>query len=156
VITSLLLNCYIHTKQTILIYVTRKTHFNAAHRLHNPDKTEQWNEEVYGKCNHANWHGHNYVLEVTVAGEPDPETGYVVDLGTLKKVIEDRVVSKCDHKNLNLDVDFLKDIIPTSENLVRAFFQELKNDVEKISSNGSKLHSVRLYETERNVAEYRP
>ncbi|MFU8861006.1 MAG: 6-pyruvoyl trahydropterin synthase family protein [Cyclonatronaceae bacterium] len=139
-----------------MIYVTRKTHFNAAHRLHNPDKTEQWNEEVYGKCNHANWHGHNYVLEVTVAGEPDPETGYVVDLGTLKKVIEDRVISKCDHKNLNLDVDFLKDIIPTSENLVRAFFLELKNDVEKISSDGSKLHSVRLYETERNVAEYRP
>jgi 6-pyruvoyltetrahydropterin/6-carboxytetrahydropterin synthase len=112
--------------------------------------------ETFGNCNHPNWHGHNYVLEVTVAGEPDPDTGYVVDLGKLKMVIENRVISKCDHRNLNLDVDFLKDVIPTSENLVRAFYLELKEDVEKIASHGSKLHSVRLYETERNVAEYRP
>jgi 6-pyruvoyltetrahydropterin/6-carboxytetrahydropterin synthase len=111
---------------------------------------------MYGKCNHPNWHGHNYVLEVTVAGEPDPETGFVVDLGKLKHIIEERIISRCDHRNLNLDVGFLLGIIPTTENLARAFYLELKEDVEKISADGSKLFAVRLYETERNVAEYRP
>jgi 6-pyruvoyltetrahydropterin/6-carboxytetrahydropterin synthase len=118
--------------------------------------SEEWNESVYGKCNHPNWHGHNYVLEVTVAGEPDPQTGFVVDLGRLSQVIDERIVTRCDHRNLNLDVDFLQGVIPTTENLAKAFFMELQEFVEKISSDGSKLISVRLYETERNVAEYRP
>lgn len=139
-----------------MIYVTRKSHFNAAHRLHNPTKPDEWNEEVYGKCNNPNWHGHNYVLEVTVAGEADPETGYVIDLGDLKGIIQKRILDKCDHKNLNLEVPFLEGVIPTSENLVKAFFQELEDDIDAKSYGSSKLHSVKLFETERNIAEYCP
>jgi 6-pyruvoyltetrahydropterin/6-carboxytetrahydropterin synthase len=139
-----------------LIYVTRKTHFNAAHRLQNPDKSDEWNADTYGKCNYPNWHGHNYVLEVTVAGEPDPETGYVIDLGDLKSIIGERILEPCDHRNLNMDVPFLDGIIPTSENLVKVFFEQLKADVEAAASEGSKLWSVKLFETERNVAEYCP
>ncbi len=137
-----------------MIYVTRKEHFTAAHRLHNPAKSPEWNQATFGPCNHPNWHGHNYVIEVTVAGEPDPDTGYVVDLGKLKQVIQDRILSECDHKNLNLDVDFLKGVIPSTENLARSFFFELRDDVAAICWNGA-LHSVRLLETERNIAEYR-
>ena len=132
------------------VYVTRKVHFNAAHRLHNPARSEEWNRKVFGKCNNPNWHGHNYVLEVTVAGEPDPETGYVVDLGVLRRIIEERIVSKCDHANLNLDVDFLQGILPSTENFVVAIWNELA----PILPSG-RLHVVRLYETERNMAEYR-
>ena len=139
-----------------MIYVTRKSHFNAAHRLHNPGKSDDWNKEMFGKCNNPNWHGHNYVLEVTVAGEPDPETGYVIDLGDLKRIIQKNILDKCDHKNLNLEVPFLEGIIPTSENLVKAFFQELEDDIYEEAYGSSELHSVKLFETERNIAEYRP
>lgn len=130
-------------------------HFNAAHRLHNPEKSDEWNQKTYGLCNSPNWHGHNYVLEVTVAGEPDKDTGYLIDLGKLKKIINDKIISRCDHKNLNIDVDFLEGVIPTSENLVKAFFFELKDEVELACNNDGELYSVKLYETERNVAEYR-
>jgi 6-pyruvoyltetrahydropterin/6-carboxytetrahydropterin synthase len=139
-----------------LIYVTRKEHFNASHRLHNPDKPDEWNRQTFGKCNNPNWHGHNYVIEVTVAGEPDPETGYVIDLAKLKSIIREKILDKCDHKNLNLEVPFLEGIIPSSENLCKAFFMELENDVNQASSNKSKLYSVKLFETERNIAEYCP
>ncbi|MEX2641485.1 MAG: 6-carboxytetrahydropterin synthase [Balneolales bacterium] len=138
-----------------MIHVTRIEKFNAAHRLHNPNKSDEWNLNVFGECNHSNWHGHNYTLEVTVSGEPDPETGYIIDLGDLKKVIRDRIVAKCDHKNLNLDVDFLRNIIPSTENLVYAFFNELKNDIAAVCTNGGQLSAVRLYETDKNYAEYR-
>ena len=111
-----------------MVFVKRKAHFNAAHRLHNPDKSDEWNREMYGKCNHPNWHGHNYVIEVTVAGDPDPETGYVIDLSTLKQIIEEQIIEKCDHKNLNLDVDFLDGIMPSTENLVKAFYHQLKEN----------------------------
>jgi len=139
-----------------VVYVTRKAHFNASHRLHNPDKSEEWNQKTFGKCNNPNWHGHNYVIEVTVAGEADPETGYVIDLGKLKAIIKDRVLDPCDHKNLNVEVPFLEGIIPTSENLVKAFFDQLKSDVDSAAFGQSKLYSVKLYETERNIAEYCP
>lgn len=139
-----------------MIFVTRKAHFNAAHRLHNPGKSDDWNADTYGKCNYPNWHGHNYVLEVTVAGYPDPDTGYVIDLGSLKSIIKRKVLDPCDHRNLNLDVPFLKGIIPTSENLVKAFFEQLQNDVEAASASGAKLYAVKLFETERNIAEYCP
>jgi 6-pyruvoyltetrahydropterin/6-carboxytetrahydropterin synthase len=139
-----------------LIFVTRKAHFNASHRLHNPDKPDEWNRTVYGKCNNPNWHGHNYVIEVTVAGVPDPETGYVIDLGKLKSIIHDKILAPCDHKNLNLEVPFLDGVIPTTENLVKAFFNELNEDVSRAASGSSKLYSVKLYETERNIAEYCP
>jgi len=111
---------------------------------------------VFGKCNNPNWHGHNYVMEVTVAGEPDPETGYVIDLGELKRIIQRNILDKCDHKNLNLEVPFLKGVIPTSENLVKAFFQELEDDINAKAYGSSKLYSVKLFETERNIAEYCP
>ena len=139
-----------------MVFVTRKTHFNAAHRLVNPNKSYQWNQETYGKCNFPNWHGHNYVLEVTLAGVPDTDTGYVIDLGRLKKIIEQYILEPCDHRNLNMDVPFLSNIIPTSENLVQAFYDQLKKPVEAEASKGSVLYSVKLYETERNSAEYCP
>lgn len=139
-----------------MVFVTRKTHFNAAHRLHNPAKSDEWNTKTFGKCNHPNWHGHNYVIEVTVAGPLDKETGFVIDLGNLKKIIKDKITDICDHKNLNLDVSFLQGIIPTSENLVEAFYKELKEEVESATSSGGVLYSVKLFETERNIAEYCP
>jgi len=139
-----------------LIYVTRKAHFNASHRLHNPGKPDDWNRRVFGKCNNPNWHGHNYVIEVTVAGEPDEETGYVIDLGKLKAIIKEKIIDSCDHKNLNLEVPFLKGIIPSTENLCRAFFYQIEEPVNNIASKGAKLYSVKLYETERNMAEYCP
>lgn len=133
-----------------IVHVTRKAHFNAAHRLHNPAKSDQWNRDTFGKCNSPNWHGHNYTLEVTVSGTPHPDTGYVIDLGVLSDIIEDRIVQHCDHANLNLDVDFLTGIMPTSENLVIAFWSRIEGHLPS-----GTLHSIRLYETERNVAEYR-
>jgi len=138
-----------------LIYVTRKSHFNAAHRLHNPAKSDQWNAQTFGKCNYPNWHGHNYVLEVTVVGEPDPDSGYLIDLGTLQQIVDQHIIEPCDHRNLNMDVPFLNGVIPSSENLVKAFYMELKEPVEKACAIGGKLFSVKLYETERNIAEYR-
>ena len=96
------------------------------------------------------------MIEVTVAGKPDPETGYVIDLGVLKGIIEERIIDKCDHKNLNEQVDFLRGVIPTSENLVVSFFEQLREPVENAASSGSRLVSVKLFETERNIAEYRP
>lgn len=139
-----------------MVFVKRKAHFNAAHRLHNPDKSDKWNQRVYGKCNHPNWHGHNYVIEVVVAGEPDPDTGYVIDLGRLKKIIDEEIVEKCDHNNLNLDVDFLDGILPSTENLAKAFYHQMKEPIENACVDGGKLYSVILHETERNSAEYCP
>lgn len=139
-----------------MVFVKRKAHFNAAHRLHNPDKPDEWNRQMYGKCNYEHWHGHNYLIEVVVAGLPDPETGYIIDLSGLKKIIHDRIVEKCDHKNLNLDVDFLDGILPSTENLVKAFYEQLKNPIEDACVEGGILYSVHLHETERNSAEYCP
>jgi 6-pyruvoyltetrahydropterin/6-carboxytetrahydropterin synthase len=132
------------------VYVTRKVHFNAAHRLHNPDKSDAWNREVFGKCNSPNYHGHNYVLKVTVAGEPDPDTGYVIDLGDLKRILHERIIDKVDHKNLNLEVDFMEGTLPSTENFVVAIWNELDGSLPS-----GRLHCLQLYETERNMAEYR-
>lgn len=134
----------------MLVYVTRRAHFNAAHRMHNPNWDDAKNAEVFGPCNNANWHGHNYELEVTAVGEPDPETGYVIDLSRLRDIIEERVVSKVDHKNLNLDVDFMRGVMPSSENFVAAIWRELEPHVAP-----ARLHAIRLYETPRNFVEYR-
>jgi 6-pyruvoyltetrahydropterin/6-carboxytetrahydropterin synthase len=131
------------------VYVTRKVHFNAAHRLHNPEKSDAWNEATFGPCNNPNWHGHNYELEVTVAGEPDPETGYVVDLGALKDVLHERVVDRVDHKNLNLEVDFMDAVLPSTENFAIAIWEQLEGALP-----AGRLHCVRLYETPRNYVEY--
>ncbi len=139
-----------------MIFITRKAHFNAAHRLHNPAKSDEWNRKRFGKCNLPNWHGHNYIIEVTVAGEPDPETGFVIDLSDLKEILHQEILEPCDHRNLNLDVDFLEGIIPTTENLVQAFFERLRPVVEEACYGDGKLYKVKLFETERNIAEYCP
>ena len=131
------------------MYVTRQVHFNAAHRLINPDFGERWNEKKFGPCSNPHWHGHNYVLEATVCGAPDPVTGYVIDLSELKRILKKAVADPCDHRNLNEDVAFLKGINPTTENLVVAFWRRIAPRIKS-----GKLHSVRLYETPRNFAEY--
>ena len=139
-----------------MVFVTRKSHFNAAHRLHNPQRSDEWNEQTFGKCNHENWHGHNYVIKVTVAGEPDDVTGYVIDLSILKSIIESYVVDKCDHKNLNLDVDFLEGVMPTTENLVKFFFEQLEDPIAEATDGRAFLYEVKVHETERNSAKYCP
>ena len=131
------------------VYITRQVHFNAAHRLHNPAKSQQWNEEHYGLCTNPHWHGHNYVLEVTLRGKPDPETGYIMDLSQLKGILQRVILDKCDHRNLNDQVDFLRGINPSTENLVIAFWNEIEPHIPE-----GKLHRVRLYETPRNFAEF--
>lgn len=131
------------------VFITRQVHFNSAHRLYNPTKSLAWNQKQYGMCTNPHWHGHNYVLEVTVKGQPDPVTGYIIDLGELKRILNTAVVDKCDHRNLNEEVLFLRDIIPSTENLVIAFWQQIE-----LLLTAGKLHCVRLYETPRNYAEY--
>jgi 6-pyruvoyltetrahydropterin/6-carboxytetrahydropterin synthase len=132
-----------------IVYVTRQVHFNAAHQLANPAFDRRWNEKTYGPCTNPHWHGHNYVLEATVSGSADKDTGYVIDLAELKRILHTAVVEPCDHRNLNQDVDFLRGIIPSTENLVIAFW----NRIEPHLRSG-RLHSVRLYETPRNFVEY--
>lgn len=133
-----------------MVYVTRREVFSASHRLHNPELSDEENKEIFGKCNNLNGHGHNYTLEVVVAGEINPKTGYVIDLKELKTIIIENVIEKVDHKNLNLDVDFLKNKIPSAENIAVGIWGQL---VSKIA-NG-KLYSIKLYETENNYIEYR-
>ena len=132
------------------VHVTRTVEFNAAHRLHNPDRSDAWNRDTFGKCNYPNWHGHNYVLDVTVAGTPDADTGYVIDLGHLKDLLETHLLSKVDHRNLNLDVDFLRGVMPSTENVVVAFW----NVLAPLLPDGVRLVRMRLAETPRNAAEY--
>ncbi len=134
-----------------MIYITRKASFNAAHKLSRPDWTEDKNTEVYGKCANPNWHGHNYHLYVTVKGEVNPETGFLVDLKWLKDLTNTYVVDKIDHKNLNLDVDFMKGKLASTENLAIAIWEQL---VELIAESGAQLHSIKIYETENNFVEY--
>lgn len=136
-----------------MIYVSRKEHFNAAHKLYNPAWSREKNQEVFGPCANENWHGHNFELIVTVKGKPDPETGFVIDLKKLSTLIRKEVIEKVDHKNLNLDVDFMKDKLGSCENLVVEFWKILSPRISSISSFGS-LHSIRLYETPRNYVDY--
>ena len=131
------------------VFITRQVHFNSAHRLYNPTKSLAWNRKQYGLCTNPHWHGHNYVLEVTVRGTPDPVTGYIIDLGELKRILHRAVVDRCDHRNLNDEVPFLKNIIPSTENLVIAFWQQIAPHIKQ-----GQLQCVRLYETPRNFAEY--
>src|SRR5688572_20239116 len=108
------------------VTVTRRMRFNAAHRVHNPELSDAENSRLFGKCNNPNWHGHNYTLDVFVAGEVDDKTGYVCDLSHLKKIIEREIIDVVDHKNFNLDVPFMKNVIPTSENIIIAFWKILE------------------------------
>jgi 6-pyruvoyltetrahydropterin/6-carboxytetrahydropterin synthase len=131
------------------IRVSRKEHFNAAHRLFNPAWPDEKNKMVFGKCNNPNYHGHNYELVVSVLGEPDPETGYVFDMKVLSDLIHENVLAKFDHKNLNLDLDYFKDLNPTAENIAVVIWKILRTKID------SKLDlKITLYETERNFVEY--
>ncbi len=134
-----------------MVYVSRKEHFNAAHKLYNPAWSDEKNQEVFGPCANANWHGHNFDLIVTVKGRPDPETGFVVDLKRLSDVIREHVTDKVDHKNLNLDVDFMRGRMASCEILVEEFWKILAPQVRKI---GGELHSIRLHETRNNFVEF--
>ena len=134
-----------------MIYITRRESFNAAHKLARPDWSQEKNTEVFGKCANPNWHGHNYNLYVTVKGEINPETGFLVDLKWLKQIINVHVIDKVDHKNLNIDVDFMKDQLASTENLAIAIWDILW---PYINESDAQLHSIKLYETENNFVEY--
>jgi 6-pyruvoyltetrahydropterin/6-carboxytetrahydropterin synthase len=131
------------------IAIFRKAHFNAAHRLHNKDWSDEKNREIFGKCNNPNYHGHNYELEVKVTGEVNPETGYLIDLKYLKDLIEEHVEEKFDHKNFNLDVPEFKDLLPSTENICYVIWQIM---TEKLGSEFDVR--VTLWETPRNYAQY--
>jgi 6-pyruvoyltetrahydropterin/6-carboxytetrahydropterin synthase len=130
--------------------VTARLTFSAAHRLHNPKRDTEWNRQTYGKCDNPKGHGHNYALEVSVRGRIDPETGMVIDLKQLKDIMRSAVIDAVDHTSLNDDVDFLRGVIPTAENLARSFWQQLAPAI-----TAGELHEVVLHETERNSVRYR-
>jgi len=131
------------------ITVSRKAHFNAAHRLHNKNWSDEKNQKIFGKCNYQNYHGHNYELTVSVTGKINPETGYVIDMGELKKIIKNEIEERLDHKNLNLDVPHFSNTIPSAENICIYIYDILRDNID----SQFKL-SVRLYETPRNFVEY--
>lgn len=134
-----------------MVYITRRERFSAAHKLYREDWSQEQNEEVFGNCSNPNWHGHNYELFVTVKGEINPETGFVIDIKKMKSIILEHVISKLDHKNVNLDVDFMKGKKASTEVIAMEIFQVLKPyfDQEKVQ-----LHAIKLYETENNFVEY--
>jgi 6-pyruvoyltetrahydropterin/6-carboxytetrahydropterin synthase len=131
-------------------YITRIEHFNAAHKLYNPNWDKEKNEVVFGKCANENWHGHNFELYVTLKGHPDPETGFVFDVKKLSQIIKKEVIEKIDHKNLNVDVDFMSGKLCSIENLVAGIWQQLEPNIP----GDVKLHCLKLYETARIYVEY--
>lgn len=133
------------------VFLTRRERFNAAHRMFQPGWDDNKNFEVYGKCSNPNWHGHNYTLFVTVKGDVDPIIGYVVNLKTISKIINEYVIEQLDHKNINIEVDFMKGRVPSSENLAIAIWQQLEEHIKKL---GIELHCVKIEETENNFVEY--
>ena len=134
-----------------MIYITRRERFNAAHMLWNYNWNEQKNIEVFGKCANKNWHGHNFELFVTVKGEVNADTGFVVNLKDLAKIIQEKVIDKLDHKNLNLDVDFMKDKMASTEVLAIAIWEVLEANIMQL---GATLHCIKVQETENNFVEY--
>ena len=134
-----------------MIYITRRERFNAAHMLWNYNWNEQKNIEVFGKCANKNWHGHNFELFVTVKGDVNVDTGFLVNLKDLSKIIKEKVIDKLDHKNLNLDVDFMKDKMASTEVLAIAIWQELEANIMQL---GATLHCIKVQETENNFVEY--
>ncbi len=131
------------------ISVIRKEHFNAAHRLFNPEWSDEKNQEVFGKCNNPNYHGHNYDLLVKLTGFPDPKTGYVFDLKILSDIIKENILDKFDHKNLNLDTEYFKNLNPTAENIVVVIYDILRQKIDEKYDL-----KITLFETERNYVEY--
>lgn len=133
------------------MHITRKERFNAAHRLYREDYSDEKNLEVFGKCSNPNWHGHNYDLYVTVTGNVNPETGFVVNLKQLSEIIKEYVIDKLDHKNINLEVDFMKGKLASTENIAIAIWNELEKPVKEMDAD---LYSIKIYETENNFVEY--
>ena len=142
-----------HRHYQSMIFVSRQEHFNAAHKLYNPEWSRERNEEVFGPCANENWHGHNFNLIITVKGDPVPETGFVVDLKKLSQMIRREVTDKLDHKNLNLDVDFMRGKMASTENLAIEIWKILYPKIKQLNSQ-AELHCVKLYETPRNFVEY--
>jgi 6-pyruvoyltetrahydropterin/6-carboxytetrahydropterin synthase len=134
-----------------MIYITRRERFNAAHRLFKAEYSDDKNLEIFGKCSNPNWHGHNYELFVTVKGEVNPETGFLVNLKALSKIIREKVIEKIDHKNINLEVDFMKNKMASTENLTIGIWKQLEKEITDL---GVTLHSVKIYESENNFVEY--
>lgn len=134
-----------------MIHITRRERFNAAHRLFRSDFSDDQNQEVFGKCSNPNWHGHNYELFVTVKGEVNPETGFLINLKALSKLIRERIIEKIDHKNINVEVPFMKGKFASTEVLAMAIWDELAQEVMK---HGANLHCIKLYESENNFVEY--
>lgn len=134
-----------------MIYITRRERFNAAHRLFRSDFDDKKNFEVFGKCSNPNWHGHNYELFVTVKGEINPQTGFLINLTDLKAIVREKIIVKLDHKNLNTEVDFLKGKFTSTEVLCESIWNELEQEVSKM---GAQLHKVKVVETENNFVEY--
>ncbi len=134
-----------------MIYITRRERFNAAHRLFKKEYSDAENLEVFGKCSNPNWHGHNYELFVTVKGEINPETGFLVNLKALSRLIREKVIQKIDHKNINLEVDFMQGEMASTENLAIGIWNQLN---EEIANLGATLHCVKIYESENNYVEY--
>ena len=134
-----------------MIYLTRRESFNAAHRLFRKDLSDEENMKVYGKCSNPNWHGHNYTLFVTVKGEVNTKTGLLINLKDLSAVINTEIIDKVDHKNLNIEVDFMKDTLASTENIAVKIWEKLANPVKAL---GAELHCIKLVETENNYAEY--
>ncbi|NIR45120.1 MAG: 6-carboxytetrahydropterin synthase [Gemmatimonadetes bacterium] len=132
-----------------IVRITRRLHFSAGHRLHNPELSEEENREIYGLCNNPAGHGHNYGLEVTLRGEVDPRTGYVYDLKRLKRLVEEAVLADVDHANLNVDVPWMQGVVPTAENIAVQIWRRLESELP-----AGMLERIRLTETERNVVEY--
>ncbi len=134
-----------------MIYITRRERFSAAHKLSNADWSEEKNLATFGKCSNPNWHGHNYILWVTVKGKPEPSTGFVVDLSQLGDLMKEEVIDHVDHKNLNMDVSFTKELMTSTENLAIAFWKRLEQPIRQL---GAQLHCIKLQETENNFVEY--
>jgi 6-pyruvoyltetrahydropterin/6-carboxytetrahydropterin synthase len=132
-----------------IVTVTRRLHFNAAHRVHNPALSDDENRRLFGKCNNPNWHGHNYILDVSVSGPVEDKTGYVIDLAKIKSVVQREVIDKVDHRNFNLEVDFMEGTIPTTENIIVGIWRVLEPNIKP-----GRLTKLVLWETPNNYVEY--
>jgi 6-pyruvoyltetrahydropterin/6-carboxytetrahydropterin synthase len=135
-----------------LIYLTKRFHFSASHRVFNPELSNEENFRKYGNCSNPNGHGHNYILEITITGELDSSLGYLIDLKEVKMIVEEKIISKVDHKNLNMDVDFMQGVIPSAENIAVQFWNQLE---QFFNTRDCRLYSVRITETDNNIAEYK-
>ncbi len=144
--------CTIFAVQTLtMIYITRRESFNAAHRLFREDFSAKKNTEIFGKCSNPNWHGHNYTLFVTVKGNINPQTGWLINLKDLSAIIKNEIIDKADHKNLNIEVGFMQEVMASTENIAIQIWKQLEKPVKNI---GAALHCVKLVETENNFVEY--